>query len=68
MNKNISVWRGILPPPTHYHIWIKDDESVPYEYKIDRWVPMIATTEKSGFMSKTDKEILDMLNTNLHWN
>lgn len=24
MNKNISIWRGSNPPPTNYHIWVKD--------------------------------------------
>lgn len=68
MNKNISVWRGILSPPTHSHIWIKDDESVPYEYKDRQWVPMLASSTQSGLMSKSDKEILDLLNENMHWN
>lgn len=28
MNKNISVWRGSNPPPTIYHVWIKQDNQV----------------------------------------
>lgn len=69
MNKNISVWRGVLSPPTHTHVWIKDDSNV-YIYKEREWQPLFseATHEHSGFMSKTDKEILDTLNENLHWN
>lgn len=69
MNKNISVWRGALAPPTHSHIWIKDNNQI-LEYKERQWVPLIenATNEKDGLMSKSDKQILDMLNKNLHWN
>lgn len=70
MNKNISVWRGILSPPTQTHIWIKDDTGMLYHYKDREWVPIFkeATPEFSGLMSKTDKQILDLLNENLHWN
>lgn len=69
INKNISVWRGVLSPPTHTHIWIKDDSNI-YIYKERQWQPLFddATSEHSGFMSKTDKQILDVLNENLHWN
>lgn len=69
MNKNVSVWRGALTPPTHFHIWIKDDSNI-YIYKERQWQPLLqeATSEQSGLMSKTDKQILDMLNENLHWN
>lgn len=28
LNKNISVWRGSDTPPTKYHIWIKNDNSI----------------------------------------
>ena len=69
MNKNISVWRGVLSPPTHTHIWIKDDTNI-YIYREREWQPMFneATQQQSGLMSKTDKQILDTLNENLHWN
>lgn len=69
MNKNISVWRGALAPPTYSHIWIKDDTNV-LIYKYGAWRPLIedTTEEQSGLMSKTDKQILNMLNENLHWN
>lgn len=69
MNKNISVWRGVVSPPTHTHIWIKDDSNI-YIYREREWQPIFkdATSEQSGFMSKTDKQILDTLNENLHWN
>lgn len=70
MNKNVSVWRGALTPPTHTHIWIKDDSNI-YIYKERAWQPLItevATKTRDGLMSKTDKQILDMLNENLHWN
>lgn len=69
MNKNISVWRGVLAPPTYSHIWIKDDEHI-FIYKYGSWRPLYedATSDHSGLMSKTDKQILDLLNENLHWN
>lgn len=69
MNKNISVWRGVVSPPTYSHVWIKNDNEV-LIYKYNKWAPLIedATEEQSGLMSKTDKQILDLLNKNLHWN
>lgn len=69
INKNISVWRGILSPPTHSHIWIKDDNLI-YHYEDREWQPLYKNASKTadGLMSKTDKQILDMLNENLHWN
>lgn len=69
MNKNVSVWRGSLPPPTHFHIWIVDDSTIKI-YREGRWVNMFdeATEVTSGLMSYTDKQILNLLNENLHWN
>lgn len=69
MDKNVSVWRGVISPPTHTHVWIKDDSNI-YIYKERQWMPLFdnATQEHDGFMSKTDKQILDVLNENLHWN
>ena len=69
MDKNISVWRGVIAPPTHTHLWIKDDTNI-YIYRERQWTPLYdeASSECTGFMSKTDKQILDELNENLHWN
>lgn len=69
MNKNVSVWRGALTPPTHSHVWLKDDGKL-YYYQDRQWQLLFkeASTEVSGLMSKTDKQILDLLNENLHWN
>lgn len=69
MNKNISVWRGAISPPTYTHIWLKSDGNL-YWYQDESWKKLIAeaTVESSGLMSKTDKQILDLLNKNLHWN
>lgn len=25
LNKNVSVWRGNMPPPTDYHLWLDDN-------------------------------------------
>lgn len=68
MNKNVSVWRGILTPPTSTHVWIKNDKEALIYHNGD-WVPIVgeATEQMSGYMSKTDKQILNMLNKNLHW-
>lgn len=66
-NKNISIWRGNLPPPTRAHLWLKDDGKL---YRFDKtWISFFddATTEHSGLMTKTDKQILVFLNNNLHW-
>lgn len=69
MNKNVSIWRGILPPPTHSHLWVIDDSNIKI-YRNGLWQPIFddATSEHSGFMSKSDKVILELLNENLHWN
>ena len=37
INKNISVWRGSNTPPTNYHLWIKDDNSIYLHNGVD-WV------------------------------
>lgn len=68
MNKNVSVWRGVLTPPTNTHIWIKDDNSILVN-RNGQWVSVVgnATEQQSGYMSKTDKQILNMLNINMHW-
>jgi hypothetical protein len=26
MNKNISVWRGNIAPPTNYHLWYNEND------------------------------------------
>lgn len=69
MNKNVSVWRGTLSPPTHSHIWIVNDNTIKI-YRDGRWVHMLdeASEEQSGLMSMDDKKILNLLNENLHWN
>ena len=69
MNKNVSVWRGSLTPPTHSHLWVVDDSTIKI-YREGMWVNMFdeATPSKSGLMSATDKQILDELSENLHWN
>ena len=69
MNKNVSVWRGSLSPPTHTHIWIVNDSTAKI-YRNGMWVDMYgeADIEHSGLMSASDKQILNDLNENLHWN
>lgn len=69
MNKNVSVWRGILSPPTHTHLWIVNDNTIKI-YREGRWVNLYdeSTEVQSGLMSMTDKQILNTLNKNLHWN
>ena len=69
MNKNISVWRGSLAPPTHFHLWVVNDSTIKI-YRNGNWVDLYdeATPVRSGLMSASDKQILDDLNENLHWN
>lgn len=44
MNKNISVWRGNEAPPTIYHVWVKEDNSIylhngtDWEITIDKYI------------------------------
>lgn len=50
INKNIAVWRGNNVPPTIYHIWIKDDNSI-WLYEEDKW---------ENFNSKNQETLLDI--------
>lgn len=71
MNKNISVWRGILSPPTQNHIWIKDENSLlKFDKEQNKWINLlnVVTYDSDGLMSKEDKYILDVLNENSKWN
>lgn len=63
INKNISVWRGNNTPPTEYHLWIKDDNSI-WLYYQEQWHNIteylqLATPEQDGLMSSSDKSKLD---------
>lgn len=62
IDKNISVWRGNLTPPTQYHLWLKEDKL--YHYNGEEWVENQidqATSKNDGLMSKEDKNRLDNL-------
>ena len=62
IDKNISVWRGNLTPPTQYHLWLKENKL--YHYNGEEWVENQidqATSKNDGLMSKEDKNRLDNL-------
>ena len=38
-NKQVNLWRGTDPPPTLYHIWLKDESQlVRYDEEVKEWV------------------------------
>lgn len=45
LNKNISVWRGSDTPPTKYHIWVKNDNSI-LIFINDSWKEIISSKDK----------------------
>lgn len=72
INKNISVWRGNNTPPTEYHLWIKDDNSI-WLYYQEQWHNIteylqLATPEQNGLMSSSDKSKLDNIENNAQVN
>ena len=46
-NKQVNVWRGSDPPPTLYHIWIKDESKL-LLYNGTEWETFIDSTETIG--------------------
>ena len=49
VNKNVSVWRGDLIPPTIYHVWIKSDGSQ-YIYDGEKWVSSFNSGEYTSVL------------------
>lgn len=46
MNKNISVWRGNIAPPTNYHLWYNENDDQLYIQKgTDDWSIVIKSEE-----------------------
>lgn len=45
INKNISIWRGSIAPPTNYHLWEKEDGGL-YVYLDERWQHLVTPTDK----------------------
>lgn len=41
-NRQVGVWRGTNPPPTNWHVWVKDDTSL-YLYDTEKkeWVTFL---------------------------
>ena len=67
MNKNVSVWRGSMSPPTHYHVWIVDDKTMKL-YKEGRWVNMLDNTDiETNLRSYTDQQIINLIQDKLTW-
>lgn len=58
MNKNVSVWRGSLAPPTHSHLWVVNNNTIKrWDPEHLLWINLLtdATETESGLMSCTDK-------------
>lgn len=56
MNKNISVWRGIDPPPTNTHVWIKPNRTINI-YSKGQWINVSSNSEE---LEQLKQYILDM--------
>ena len=57
-NKQVNRWRGSDPPPTIYHIWIKDESKL-LLYNGTEWVTFIDSTETIQII----QSILDRLDS-----
>ena len=58
-NKQVNLWRGSDPPPTLYHIWLKDESQLlRYDDKLKEWVVFLDSNKIvsiiSEFMDKID--------------
>lgn len=45
LNKNISIWRGSVTPPTNYHLWEKEDGGL-YVYLDEKWQHLVTPADK----------------------
>lgn len=56
LNKNISVWRGDdkTPPPTDFHLWVKDSGSIWLKIK-GSW--QCVGSSENGNLEDLDKKI-----------
>lgn len=39
-NKQVNIWRGTEPPPTLYHIWLKDDSKLKI-HNGEKWITIL---------------------------
>lgn len=46
INKNISIWRGSITPPTNYHLWEKEDGGL-YVYLDEKWQHLVTPADKT---------------------
>ena len=65
-NKQVNIWRGPDPPPTPYHIWFKDEESLLRYDEIEQdWKPFL---DANGLDTKINDfiEAIDSIKINGH--
>lgn len=57
-NKQVNLWRGPDPPPTLYHIWLKDENKLlRYDEELGDWVVFL----DSGNIVKMISEFMESL-------
>lgn len=60
-NKQVNLWRGPDPPPTIYHIWLKDESQlVRFDEESQKWIVFL---DSEGIVQKLAEfmEIVDSL-------
>jgi len=65
-NKQVNLWRGTEPPPTLYHIWFKDEESLlRYDEVLKKWVVFLDSGQITAVINEFLHSI-DNLTVNGH--
>lgn len=65
-NKQVNIWRGPDTPPTQYHIWFKDEQSLlRFDETVNDWVVFLDSGEINEII-RTFFERLDNLTINGH--
>lgn len=60
----VNIWRGQSEPPTLYHVWIKDDDSLYLYSKVDKkWNKFLDSTDFKTVIDKIQND-LDSITVN----
>lgn len=66
-NKNISVWRGEIDPPTNYHQWVKEDASGVYlgTFVYDGSTWKRSDSDMDGIFVKLQSDTVQMIDSDI---
>lgn len=66
-NKQVNLWRGTIPPPTLYHIWLKDEKQLlRYDDESKKWEVFLDSTEISRVISEFMDNLDSILNSSIN--